>query len=220
MITAPVFGISRLRMGTDGPGITTLVTFMGCPLQCKYCLNDFCHKPVFEADGKTPAKGVSLLTPQDLYNKVKIDNLYFGMTGGGICFGGGEPALQWRFIKSFRKICGPEWKITLETCLHYNEYIIKELSKIVDLWIVDIKSMEPIIFEEYTGVKVAPLYSRLKLLRDIVGEEKVVIKIPLIPEFKDERSVKWELSKIKAMGFTHIEQIEYIKRLPYSNPQN
>ena len=54
-----------------------------------------------------------------------------------------------------KKICGPEWKITLETCLHYNEYIIKELSKIVDLWIVDIKSMEPIIFEEYTGVKVA-----------------------------------------------------------------
>ena len=220
MITAPIFGISRLRMGTDGPGITTLVTFMGCPLQCKYCLNDFCHKPVFEANGKTPSKGVSVITPQDLYDKVKIDNLYFGMTGGGICFGGGEPALQWRFIRSFRKICGPEWKITLETCLHYNEYIIKELSKIVDLWIVDIKSMEPIIFEEYTGVKVAPLFNRLKFLRDIVGEEKVVIKIPLIPEFKDEHSVKWELSKIKAMGFTHIEQIEYIKRLPNNNPQN
>ena len=220
MITAPIFGISRLRMGTDGPGITALVTFMGCPLQCKYCLNDFCHKPVFETNGKTPSKGVSVITPQDLYDKVKIDNLYFGMTGGGICFGGGEPALQWRFIRSFRKICGPEWKITLETCLHYNEYIIKELSKIVDLWIVDIKSMEPIIFEEYTGVKVAPLFNRLKFLRDIVGEEKVVIKIPLIPEFKDEHSVKWELSKIKAMGFTHIEQIEYIKRLPNNNPQN
>jgi pyruvate formate lyase activating enzyme len=220
MITAPIFGISRLRMGTDGPGITTLVTFMGCPLQCKYCLNDFCHKPVFEANGKTPSKGVSVITPQDLYDKVKIDNLYFGMTGGGICFGGGEPALKWRFIRSFRKICGPEWKITLETCLHYNEYIIKELSKIVDLWIVDIKSMEPIIFEEYTGVKVAPLFNRLKFLRDIVGEEKVVIKIPFIPEYKDEHSVKWELSKIKAMGFTHIEQIEYIKRLPNNNPQN
>lgn len=220
MITAPIFGISRLRMGTDGPGITTLVTFMGCPLQCKYCLNDFCHKPVFETNGKTPSKGVSVITPQDLYDKVKIDNLYFGMTGGGICFGGGEPALKWRFIRSFRKICGPEWKITLETCLHYNEYIIKELSKIVDLWIVDIKSMEPIIFEEYTGVKVAPLFNRLKFLRDIVGEEKVVIKIPFIPEYKDEHSVKWELSKIKAMGFTHIEQIEYIKRLPNNNPQN
>ena len=38
-IKAPIFAISRLRMGTDGSGITTLVTFMGCPLQCKYCLN-------------------------------------------------------------------------------------------------------------------------------------------------------------------------------------
>ena len=180
----------------------------------------FLPQACLEANGKTPSKGVSVITPQDLYDKVKIDNLYFGMTGGGICFGGGEPALKWRFIRSFRKICGPEWKITLETCLHYNEYIIKELSKIVDLWIVDIKSMEPIIFEEYTGVKVAPLFNRLKFLRDIVGEEKVVIKIPFIPEYKDEHSVKWELSKIKAMGFTHIEQIEYIKRLPNNNPQN
>ena len=32
-IKAPIFAISRLRMGTDGSGITTLVTFMGCPLE-------------------------------------------------------------------------------------------------------------------------------------------------------------------------------------------
>ena len=32
-IKAPIFAISRLRMGTDGFGITTLVTFMGCPLE-------------------------------------------------------------------------------------------------------------------------------------------------------------------------------------------
>ena len=220
MITAPIFGISRLRMGTDGPGITTLVTFMGCPLQCRYCLNDFCHKPIFEEDGRTPIKGVSPLTPQGLYSKVKIDNLYFGMTGGGICFGGGEPGLQWRFIKAFRKLCGTEWKITLETSLHYDEHIIEELSNIVDHWIVDIKSIEPIVFEEYTMVKVAPLYERLQLLRDTAGIDKVVIKIPLIPGFNDELSVKMEHDKIRAMGFTRIEQIEYIKRLPSNNPQN
>lgn len=33
-VKASVFSISRLRMGTDGEGITTLVTFMGCPLGC------------------------------------------------------------------------------------------------------------------------------------------------------------------------------------------
>ena len=46
--SAPIFGISRLRMGTDGKGITTLVTFMGCPLKCKYCLNPKCHESIYE----------------------------------------------------------------------------------------------------------------------------------------------------------------------------
>ena len=51
-IKAPIFAISRLRTDTDGPGITILVTFMDCPLQCKYCLNKKCHEPIYESDGK------------------------------------------------------------------------------------------------------------------------------------------------------------------------
>ena len=90
---SPIFGISRLRMGVDGSGITTLVTFMGCPLHCKYCLNRFCHELVFYEDSVTPRKDVVLISPQELYDKVKIDSLYFQVSGGGLCFGGGEPAL-------------------------------------------------------------------------------------------------------------------------------
>ena len=66
---APIFAISRLRMGTDGSGITTLVTFMGCPLKCKYCLNQKCHEPIYETDGKTLRKGIMMLTPHELYNE-------------------------------------------------------------------------------------------------------------------------------------------------------
>ena len=39
MNRAPLIGISRLRIRTDGHGVTTLVAFHGCPLRCKYCLN-------------------------------------------------------------------------------------------------------------------------------------------------------------------------------------
>lgn len=105
-INAPVFAISRLRMRTDGKGITTLVAFMGCPLNCKYCLNPQCHEPIYEADGTTPRKNIMLLTPQKLHELVKVDNLYFQTTGGGICFGGGEPTMYADFITEFRKICG------------------------------------------------------------------------------------------------------------------
>ena len=34
-----IMSISRLRMGTDGKGVSTLVAFFDCPLKCKYCIN-------------------------------------------------------------------------------------------------------------------------------------------------------------------------------------
>ena len=97
---APIFGISRHRIGTDGYGIKTLVTFMGCPLKCKYCINDVCHVPL-PAEGY----GIEWLSPQELYDRVKIDNLYFLATNGGITFGGGEPGLYADYIKEFKSIC-------------------------------------------------------------------------------------------------------------------
>ena len=39
MKTAVLIGLSRHRIGVDGAGVTTLVAFHGCPLNCKYCLN-------------------------------------------------------------------------------------------------------------------------------------------------------------------------------------
>ena len=39
MKTAVLIGLSRHRIGVDGSGVTTLVAFHGCTLNCKYCLN-------------------------------------------------------------------------------------------------------------------------------------------------------------------------------------
>lgn len=39
MKTSVLIGLSRHRIGVDGAGVTTLVAFHGCPLDCKYCLN-------------------------------------------------------------------------------------------------------------------------------------------------------------------------------------
>ncbi len=36
---AEVSAVSRLRIGIDGEGVTTLVAFMLCPLECRFCLN-------------------------------------------------------------------------------------------------------------------------------------------------------------------------------------
>ena len=107
MKSSYLIGISRHRIGVDGAGVTTLVAFHGCPLRCKYCLNP---------------KALSLngvwkrYIPEELYNHVKQDDLYFRATSGGVTFGGGEPLLSCKEILHFHKIYmdkGHDWKINI-----------------------------------------------------------------------------------------------------------
>ena len=78
-MVAKIIGIERHRITTDGNGITTLVAFHGCPLRCKYCLNPQC------LNEKLICRST---TPQELLEEVRVDNLYFLATGGGVTFGG------------------------------------------------------------------------------------------------------------------------------------
>ena len=80
-----IMKISRLRMGTDGEGVSTLVTFLDCPLHCKYCINDFCHDDPEDFEG-TPRGSYS---PEELVHILEKDDIYYRMSGGGIVFGGG-----------------------------------------------------------------------------------------------------------------------------------
>lgn len=100
MTTVPLICIDRHRLTIDGEGVTTLVAFHGCPLHCKYCLNPQC----LEAEDIWKETDAELLMKD-----VEMDNLYFLATGGGICFGGGEPLLRSSFIKEFCGQCPEGW---------------------------------------------------------------------------------------------------------------
>jgi pyruvate formate lyase activating enzyme len=217
---APIFAISRLRMGIDGPGVTTLVTFMGCPLRCKYCINDRCHEPVFEADGVTPREGIMLLTPQELYDRVKIDNIYFQATGGGICFGGGEPGLYADFIREFRRICNPAWRISIETSLYFNSEIIEDLSTAIDNWIIDIKSLFGDVYKDYTGVSMTVMLDNLEHLKHVVNSERVLLKIPVIPKFTVRSDVEICVARLRKMGYPNVRVFDYIERPSRFTTQN
>lgn len=205
----PFFGLSRLRMGLDGRGVTTLVTFMGCQLRCKYCLNERCHGKVYEDDGATPCKGILILSPQQLYDRVKKDNIYFQATGGGVCFGGGEPLEHPEFIMEFRKLCGTRWKITVETALACHPHNIELLAPIVDHWIVDIKDMNPRIREKYTG-RVGDSAHQLCYLKQYGIVDNVTIRVPHIPGFNTDEDVKRSIEQVKILGFKDIQEFEYL----------
>lgn len=202
-ITAPFIAINRHRLTTDGEGVTTLVGFHGCPLHCEYCLNAQC----LQADGVW-----CRLTPGELYSEVEIDDLYFMATGGGICFGGGEPLLRSDFIKAFAEIMNPEWKLTIETSLNVPLENVKAIASLVQMWYVDIKDMNPDIYKAYGCKENKQVVSNLQWLAANGYADKVIVRLPLIPEYNTDEDRQRSQQQLEKMGFTNFDKFNYIVR--------
>ena len=202
-VTAPFIAINRHRLITDGEGVTTLVGFHGCPLHCQYCLNAQC----LQADGVW-----CRLTPGELYSEVEIDDLYFMATGGGICFGGGEPLLRSDFIKAFAEIMNPEWKLTIETSLNVPLENVKAIASLVQMWYVDIKDMNPDIYKAYGCKENKQVISNLQWLAANGHADKVIIRLPLIPEYNTDDDRQRSQQQLEEMGFTNFDKFNYIVR--------
>ena len=199
MEEAPFIGIVRHRIQTDGKGVSTLAAFHGCPLHCRYCLNPQCQR---EGVWRT-------FTPESLYEEVKIDQLYFLATGGGITFGGGEPSMYPDFIVRFREICGPEWNLTLETSLNVPADNIRRLSSIVNQFIIDIKETNDEIYRHYTGLSNQRMLDNLQeLLKEGRGDD-LVVRLPLIKDFNTQEDIERSAEKLRAMGVEHFDFFTY-----------
>lgn len=199
--TAPVVTFSRLRMQTDGKGITTLVCFHGCPLRCKWCINPFSFAP----DTKRTE-----MSAQDLYDKVKIDQLYFLSTGGGVTFGGGEPLLYPQFLKEFREICGQAWHLCAETSLNVPWENVEAAAECIDKFYIDCKDTNPEIYRRYTGRDNEQMLSNLQKLVSLIGPERIVIRMPLIPEFNTDEDRQKSKALLEEMGVTRFNFFNYI----------
>ena len=204
-ITMPVVSINRHRLKTDGVGVTSLVASYGCPLKCKYCINKRLLDP------SILAKSVQM-TPEQLYDKLKIDDLYFIATGGGVTFGGGESLLYADFIAAFREICGEKWQITVETSLNVPEENLRTILPVADAFIVDIKDMNPEIYKAYTDRDNERVIENLKILIKEKSPEQIRIRVPAIPKYNKKSDMEASVTILREMGFTDIEVFPYIIR--------
>lgn len=199
-MTAPIVSCSRLRMETDGKGVTTLVCFYGCPLRCKYCLNPFSF------DSSTNRKEVSSFT---LYEHLKRDELYFLATGGGVTFGGGEPLLYPEFLKEFRFHCGENWHLCAETSLNVPKENVFIASQCIDYFYVDCKDMNDLIYEKYTTKSNKQMIENLKYLLTLVGNERITVRVPLIKDYNTEQDRDKSIELLSSLGITEFDKFSY-----------
>lgn len=203
-LSAPFIGIVRHRLVTDGKGVTTLAAFHGCPLRCKYCLNSQCLDP--KMVWRT-------ITPAQLLDELLLDNLYFLATGGGVTFGGGEPLLQSEFIEEFCRIKVPEWKVNVETSLNVSRDHLERVLPHIDQFIIDIKDTNPIIYKNYTTRDNAQVLDNLRWLLQHDGmEEKIIVRLPHIPNHNTQDDIDRSRAMLEKMGVRHFNEFNYIIR--------
>lgn len=193
-------GIDRLRMGTDGYGITSLVTFYGCPLKCCFCLNPQCHKNL---------SGVKYSRSDEVYNIVATDELYYLATGGGVTFGGGEPLLYSDFIISVLDLGAKKWNVTIETSLNVSFEQINVLLPYVNEIMVDIKDINPQIYGLYTKSSNQIVIDNLKRLAAVGYADKVMIRIPLIKGYNTDSDRQSSKTFLEELGYSIFNLFEY-----------
>ena len=202
--TAPLIAVARHRLTVDGEGVTTLVAFHGCTLHCQYCLNAQCLQP----DGLWRT-----VTPDELLDEVMIDNLYFLATGGGVTFGGGEPAIRSEFIEAFCRIAPPEWHMTLETALNVERHHLERLLPHIHEYYIDIKDVNPDIYNSYTGQDNSRTLDNLQWLLQHDGmADRILVRVPHIPDFNNDEDVQRTRDYLTDLGITRIDEFSYLRR--------
>ena len=201
MSNAPLIGICRHRLVVDGAGVTTLVAFHGCPLRCKYCLNPQC------LDAERVWREMSA---EEIMDELQRDDLYFRATGGGVCFGGGEPLLRSDTIVALCQQMPEEWAVTIETSLNVPLRHVEAVAPFVRQWIIDVKDMNPDIYHRYTSIDNHRVLENLQWLSHHVDKERVLIRLPLIPNYNSPADIAASRRELETMGFTHFDQFKYM----------
>jgi len=149
-------------------------------------------------------------TVEEVVRDVKKDKIFYDKSGGGVTISGGEPCLQWEFIRDLLRECK---NIGIHTALDTSGYVKWEiLSKILvfsDLVLYDLKLVDEVKHQEYTGVKSRLIWDNVKKISQL--GLPIWIRIPIIPGYTDD------VKNIRALAeiIKELENIERIDLLPY-----
>jgi pyruvate formate lyase activating enzyme len=166
MQKANIHSIESLGV-VDGPGLRSVIFFQNCSMKCLFCHNIDC----------AVAAGGTEYTVHELVKKVMSYSSYWdkdGVLNGGITLSGGEPIMQFQFLKEFL----PEIKkhgvhVAIDTNMLTSKSNIDALLPYIDFWMPTIKHMDPQKHKWLTGVDNALVLDNFKYLNEKIKERRI-----------------------------------------------
>ena len=124
------------------------------------------------------------LTIKEIMKEAVADRPFFKNSGGGVTISGGDPLFFPEFTLELAKILKDERiHVGVETSCFQKWEKIRPLLGYVDIFLVDIKSLDPEKHEEIIGWPLEPILENIKKL--VKSKALVRIHLPIIPDFND-----------------------------------
>jgi pyruvate formate lyase activating enzyme len=139
------------------------------------------------------------------------DMHFYEESGGGVTFSGGEPLMQPESLLELLEACKMHGiHTTVDTCGYAKQERFERILPLTDLFLFDLKHMDPALHKKHTGVDNALILSNAIFLLE--QEARVIFRIPVIP------GINTTSTEVDAMiGFLdgQAEKMKEIHLLPY-----
>lgn len=135
---------------------------------------------------------------------IRQDLNFYEESGGGVTLSGGEPLYQKNFSLAILKACRKqEIHTVLDTCGYASWQAFKEVAPFVNLFLYDLKAIDPVKHLQYTGQSNERILANLEQLSQLGAN--LLVRIPVIP------GVNAEKNEMKQIG-------AYLVTLPHPPP--
>jgi len=163
-----------LSTGVDGPGTRFVLFTAGCPLACAYC-----HNPDTQDMRYGTRRSV-----EDVLARIGRYRRFIAASGGGVTVSGGEPLLQPAFTSAvLRGAQDLGLHTALDTSGALGHRADDDLLDATDLVLLDVKAIDPAIYEDLTGGSLTPTLRFAERLATL--GKRVWVRYVLVPGWND-----------------------------------
>ncbi|MCQ2400982.1 MAG: glycyl-radical enzyme activating protein [Lachnospiraceae bacterium] len=147
---------------------------------------EMCGKCVKTCFAQARQFGSTYYTPEDVLKIVKDERIFFDSSKGGVTFSGGECMLHIDFLtETVRLLKENGIRSAIDTCGAVPKSSFERILPYADLYLYDIKKIDPALHKEYTGMDNTLILENLKFLTQ--NDANIIIRIPLIPGYTDSK---------------------------------
>jgi pyruvate formate lyase activating enzyme len=139
---------------------------------------EVCPSKALEISGKK-------YSVRELIDIIEKERVFIEQSNGGVTFSGGEPLLHPAFLMKLLEACKKKHiHRAIDTAGFVNTDILLEAARLTDLFLYDLKHMDPEVHRKWTGVSNEKILENLRALA--TSGAKIIIRIPLIGGVNDD----------------------------------